>query len=123
MTRAPRFAFLCLLVLLTASSYMRAAETSGPGYKFHSGGWTYVHLEGAPEQIGFQHGSLLKDEIEDMLHVTQVETGHDTKRDWAFYREAAKTQLWPTSMPNISTSCRESQKACNRKAASSTSGT
>ena len=95
MSRAPRLAFLCLLALLTASSYMRAAETSGPGYKFHSGGWTYVHLEGAPDQIGFQHGSLLKDEIEDMLHVTQVETGHDTKRDWAFYREAAKTQLWP----------------------------
>ena len=95
MSRAPRLAFLCLLALLTASSYMRAAETSGRGYKFHSGGWTYVHLEGAPDQIGFQHGSLLKDEIEDMLHVTQVETGHDTKRDWAFYREAAKTQLWP----------------------------
>jgi hypothetical protein len=74
---------------------MRAAETSGPGYKFHSGGWTYVHLEGTPDQIGFQHGSLLKDEIEDMLHVTQVETSHDTKRDWSFYREAAKTQLWP----------------------------
>jgi Phospholipase B len=95
MPRAPRLAFLCLLVLLTASSYMRAAETSGPGYKFHSGGWTYVHLEGTPDQIGFQHGSLLKDEIEDMLHVTQVETSHDTKRDWSFYREAAKTQLWP----------------------------
>jgi hypothetical protein len=74
---------------------MRAAETSGPGYKFHSGGWTYVHLEGTPDQIGFQHGSLLKDEIEDMLHVTQVESSHDTKRDWSFYREAAKTQLWP----------------------------
>jgi hypothetical protein len=95
MPRAPRLAFLCLLVLLTASSYMRAAETSGPGYKFHSGGWTYVHLEGTPDQIGFQHGSLLKDEIEDMLHVTQVESSHDTKRDWSFYREAAKTQLWP----------------------------
>ncbi len=28
-------------------------------YRFERGGWTYVHLQGSPEQIGFQHGYLL----------------------------------------------------------------
>ena len=28
-------------------------------------GWTYVHLEGAPSEIGFQHGWLISKEIED----------------------------------------------------------
>ena len=95
MPRISRLFCACLLTLLAAAGLAHAADSSGPGYKFRSGGWTYVHLEGAPEQIGFQHGSLLKDEIEDMVGVIRLETGHETKRDWAFYREAAKTQLWP----------------------------
>jgi hypothetical protein len=89
----------CLLVFLAAFTFPAhaagSAAVSGRGYRFLSGGWTYVHLEGSPAEIGFEHGSLLKDEIEDMVGVLQVETAHDTKRDWAFYREAAKTELWP----------------------------
>jgi hypothetical protein len=69
--------------------------TSGAGYRFDRGGWKYVHLEGAPDQIGFQHGQLLADEIADLTHVLKVETEHDTKRDWAFYREAGRKMLWP----------------------------
>ena len=38
-------------------------------YRFERDGWIYVHLEGSPEQIGFQHGSLLADEIADFLRV------------------------------------------------------
>ena len=28
-------------------------------WRFEQGGWTYVHLEGDPATIGFQHGYLL----------------------------------------------------------------
>src|SRR5580704_3565902 len=28
-------------------------------YRFERGGWIYVHLEGAPHDIGYQHGFLL----------------------------------------------------------------
>ena len=72
-----------------------SAASSGPGYRFQTGGWTYVHLEGDPAQIGFEHGQLLTAEIEDLVHVIQVESQHDTRRDWAFYREAGKKVLWP----------------------------
>jgi hypothetical protein len=81
-----------------AAKGSRAAEapsSSGSGYRFEAGGWTYVHLEGDPSQIGFQHGQLLAPEIADLVHVIQVESQHATHRDWAFFREASRTMLWP----------------------------
>jgi len=69
------------------------------GYKFTDGGWTYVHLEGAPEQVGFQHGYLLAREIEDNVHVYTVTAPHEDKRPWSFFREAAKNVLWPHLEP------------------------
>jgi len=64
-------------------------------YTFQQNGWTYVHLEGAPEHIGYQHGYLLATQIADLLNVYHVETLHDTNREWSFYRDAAKNMLWP----------------------------
>jgi len=58
-------------------------------------GWTYVHLEGTPHQIGFQNGYLLAPEIRDMLNVVILESGHDYKKPWSFFREAAQNMMWP----------------------------
>lgn len=58
-------------------------------------GWTFVHLEGQPAEIGFQHGYLLAAEIEDMLKVVMLEQAHDNKKDWQFFRDAARTMMWP----------------------------
>ncbi len=58
-------------------------------------GWTQVHLEGKPEEIGFQHGSLLAPEIADLQKVFALELQHDTGKDWAFFREAAEKVMWP----------------------------
>jgi hypothetical protein len=68
-------------------------------YKFNEGGWTYVHLHGSPEQVGFQHGYLLAREIEDNVRVYQVEVPHSVQRDWSFFREAAEKVLWPNVEP------------------------
>ena len=59
------------------------------------GGWIYVHLEGAPSRLGYQHGYLLSAEIEDLLRVLKPFLQHETKRDWNFYRDAAEKILWP----------------------------
>jgi hypothetical protein len=58
-------------------------------------GWTYVHLQGTPHQIGFQNGYLLAPEIDDMLKVVILEAQHDYKKDWAFFRDAAQNMMWP----------------------------
>jgi Phospholipase B len=78
-----------------ASSAKAAGMTVSPGYRFEKGGWTYVHLEGTPAEIGFQHGQLLSAEIADMVDVIRLESTHDTKRDWEFFRDSAQKMLWP----------------------------
>jgi hypothetical protein len=64
-------------------------------YRFERNGWIYVHLEGSPDQIGYQHGKLLAPEIEDLLRVTKPFLQHETRRDWNFYRKASQDILWP----------------------------
>jgi hypothetical protein len=67
-----------------------------PGsYRFERNGWIYVHLEGPPERLGFQHGYLLADEIKDLLAVLKPWLERTTKKDWGFYRQAAEKILWP----------------------------
>ncbi len=59
-------------------------------------GWIVVRLDGPPEQVGFQHGYLLSNEIADLLRVLKPYLEHTTRRDWAFYREASERMLWPS---------------------------
>jgi phospholipase B-like protein len=63
--------------------------------RFERNGWIYVHVEGAPEKLGYQHGYLLASEIDDLLRVMKPFLQNQSKRDWNFYREAAEKMLWP----------------------------
>jgi hypothetical protein len=63
-------------------------------YRFERNGWIYVHLQGSPEQIGYQHGKLLAKETEDLLRVTKPFLQHESKHDWNFYRKASQEILW-----------------------------
>jgi hypothetical protein len=58
-------------------------------------GWIMVRLEGSPAQIGFQHGYLLAPEIEDTVKDISLESAHDEKRDWEFFRATARDVFWP----------------------------
>ncbi len=72
------------------------AKLLAGAYMFKKDGWTYVHLQGTPEEIGFQHGYLLAPQIEDFYRVLKVESEHNTPGyDWAFYRKTAKDMFWP----------------------------
>ena len=64
-------------------------------WRFQRGGWTYVHLEGSPSEIGYQHGYLLAPEIEDAFQAVKLLDTHNTKRDWDFFRSTAREVLWP----------------------------
>src|SRR3954464_4389967 len=57
-------------------------------------GWIYLHLEGTPDEIGYQHGWLLAREIEDALRVFKKYLQHVTAHDWSFYRNAAHEMFW-----------------------------
>jgi phospholipase B-like protein len=68
-------------------------------YRFERGGWIYVHLEGAPHDIGYQHGFLLATEIADGFAAASLEMTHNSNRDWDFFRRAAREMLWPKIDP------------------------
>jgi hypothetical protein len=100
-----RILLVCLLATLAcgvpacAAKALKPVNTEGAGYRFERGGWTYVHLEGSPAEMGYQHGRLLAPEIADLVRVTKVETQHSTHRDWNFYRDAGRTMFWPHIEP------------------------
>jgi hypothetical protein len=64
-------------------------------YRFQQGGWTYVHLEGSPSQVGFQHGYLLASEIADAFAAIKLFDTHQSHEDWEFFRKTAREMLWP----------------------------
>jgi hypothetical protein len=70
-------------------------ELKGAFRRAENNGWTFVHLQGTPHQIGFQNGYLLAPEIDDALKVTVLEQIHDSKKDWQFFRDAAQNMMWP----------------------------
>ncbi len=72
-------------------------------YRFDQSGWVYVHLEGDPDTVGFQHGSLLAPEIEDAFQSVKLHATHETKRDWEFFRQAGRKMLWPHIDPEYQT--------------------
>jgi len=85
-----------------ASARERAAANDARlkgAYSYQRGGWVFVHLEGEPSSLGFQHGYLLASEIEDAFPAVSADMMHDTGRDWAFFREVARDKLWPKLDP------------------------
>jgi len=57
-------------------------------------GWIFVHLEGTPAEIGYQHGFLLAPEIADAHKTVKLALTHESK-DWSFFRNAAEKVFWP----------------------------
>jgi hypothetical protein len=40
-----------------------AVTTYGPAYRYPTGGWIYLHIQGQPYERGYQHGRLMSKEI------------------------------------------------------------
>jgi hypothetical protein len=87
--------------LYSALNFGRHADDPrlAKAYRFERGGWIYVHLEGAPHDIGYQHGYLLASEIADGFAAASLEMTHESNRDWDFFRRAARQMLWPKIEP------------------------
>ncbi len=64
-------------------------------YREDRGGWAFVHLQGTPREVGFQHGWHLAAEIDDLLKTMAFYFPKAAGKDWAFFREAAERMFWP----------------------------
>ena len=92
--------FSALLLFGVAFTLVSRQPTTDPRLKKayrlpEQHGWIQVHLEGTPEQIGFQHGYLLAPEIKDDYLAISVEMTHEEKKDWAYFRKLSQEMFWP----------------------------
>jgi hypothetical protein len=107
-----RFAGLLLVVNFALSAAPPAREPQADprlrkaSRRPEQNAWNFVHLEGTPAEIGFQHGYLLAAEIEDAHKVVVLGLTHDSKKEYSFFRAAAEKVLWP----HIETQYREELK-------------
>jgi hypothetical protein len=97
-----KYVFLLLTIAgcLVSDRALQAAKPNSKdllagSHRFEQQGWIYVHLEGPPDRLGYQHGYLLAPEIDDLLRVLKPWLSNTTKKDWDFYREASERILWP----------------------------
>ncbi|MBN9381554.1 MAG: hypothetical protein J0H74_12355 [Chitinophagaceae bacterium] len=85
--------FICLLALSCRTTTTRDTPLTGAS-RHDTNGWIYVHLEGSPSTIGYQHGYLLAPEIDTNIRTVAAYLEHETKKDWQFYRQCAANFLW-----------------------------
>ena len=92
MTRRTVFAFLFAASLPVASLYAAPARENQSDPRLSKAfrrpelnGWIFVHLEGTPSEIGFQHGYLLAPEIEDTQKVIKLGLTHDGHKSYALH--------------------------------------
>src|SRR5262245_61429987 len=86
-------AFLSILAACTNSPEKKDRLTGSS--RENKNGWIYVHLEGSPADIGYQHGYLLAKDIDTSVQAVSYLLQHDMHHGWEFYRNAARNFLWP----------------------------
>jgi hypothetical protein len=53
---AAALSLACLLILMAAREPQADARLKKSFRRAAQNGWTYVHLEGSPSEVGYQHG-------------------------------------------------------------------
>src|SRR5271167_1405967 len=93
---------LIVALLLPAFASAAARTKAGQDPRLEAGsrcpdkdGWIFVHLEGDPGTIGYQHGYLLAPEIEDNKKAIELSTTHEVKKSWGELRTIAEKVFWP----------------------------
>src|SRR5258706_14965468 len=87
----------CLVIAIIVNSCSTAPDKKdrlAKASREDKNGWIYLHAEGSPSDIGYQHGYLLANDIDTSIQAVSYLLSHETHRDWQFYRNAAKNFLW-----------------------------
>jgi len=62
-------------------------------------GWICLHIEGNPEERGFQHGYLLSKEIKESIRILSEVWKYQTAMKWSWYVDRAHDILTPKTDP------------------------
>jgi hypothetical protein len=92
-------ALVCAIFLVSCNQQPGRGKLSDEqklekSFRTEKNGWIFVHLEGSPDVIGFQHGYQLADEITDLRGAMSVLNEKTTGKDWNFYRDESEKLFW-----------------------------
>ncbi len=93
---------LLLTARLSAASEIAGsadARLTGAYRNPEKSGWIFIHLQGTPAAVGYQHGYLLAPEIEDSKRAIELSTTHGVSHSWAEMRNVSKELFVPKLTP------------------------
>src|SRR5690349_20108812 len=90
----PGLAVCSITLFFSCKEAPKTNNRLGNASREDKNGWIYLHLAGAPADIGYQHGFLAAKEIDTMLKVMQYYLPSSSGKTWAFYRAASARFLW-----------------------------
>src|ERR1051325_7568792 len=93
------FLFIAVIFYSCTSSEKKSSDPLAKASRENKNGWVYVHLEGSPADIGYQHGYLLADEIDTAIQTWAYLLQHDSNKEWQFFKQAARNFLWDKLEP------------------------
>jgi hypothetical protein len=79
---------ICILLLISVTLFLGCKEAPkthdrlAGSSRSDKNGWVYVHLQGSPADIGYQHGYLLSKEIDTMLKIMNYYMPYASKKDY-----------------------------------------
>lgn len=82
------------LVLLAAVVLRQDQAVVSLATRQDNEGWIAVTLSGSPSEIGFNHGALLANEIDDTIKALKYEMRGSTGKSWDWFRTTAKKLYW-----------------------------
>ena len=96
---------ILLLVVLTAIQLVKSQSTGTLSKEQNSwltkanrherAGWVYLHIEGKPEERGFQHGYLLAKEIKEALRQMNEVWHYQTAMEWQWLIDKSAAMFNP----------------------------
>lgn len=94
-----KISYILILTLILSGCANRNSKTADDprltnALRSEKNGWIIIHLEGSPENMGFQHGYLLANEILDLKGALDANYSVITGRNWDFYRNASYRLFW-----------------------------
>ena len=100
-----RLWLLVLLVVQAFCLFLRAPAIAAPqltpsqqsilnkANRHEKEGWIYLHIEGTPQERGFQHGFHLAQEIAEGIRVTSIDWEYESAMKWSWLVEKASAMF------------------------------
>jgi hypothetical protein len=90
--------FICSTLVRSQTNYQLTNEQKtwlSKANRYEKNGWIYLHIEGTPEERGFQHGYLMVKEIKESIRILSEVWHYQTALEWNWLVQQAGKMFTP----------------------------